>query len=534
MKFSRQQVLALSLLAFGFLALLSIPMRADFLLWLDGPASRSNSHDPKSPLYKPPITRSPTSGATFTISATPTISPSFTPSPTPSLTPLVYYDGEPAGASLAAGNRAVGNNQISGYSSATFAETGVGGAHGGAYFLSMSMAAVDNFIIEGPSNTSGASCDITAYNALSLWLRSPDACFPPMVVLHSPDGNLSAPVTFTAYTAAGAMLPNQWQQAVIPLAAFNGANINGGTYDLASSNHQIDAVALMAPVSSYVLDTNYGVDCFPADALASPTYWTYASVDMDDAVFVNTAPPAVRAYPAGFDPFVNGNGITAWDTPWQAWADTSSCMTPASAIIFPASDGNGGLLPPVDTPPALSGDTLVACYVGHVSGLLGAANGVAPCTASDLSLAYMIAGFQTDPTTGDTIPVNLASMLGFTPQGVSFYIAQGPNTSGVDVDFTLTKQAVQSTPDGPYADYFHRVTTSQLAGGNWVHVTVPFPASGVNGTDFINSFGQPSFAAANGDSVAWNTGDAIDIRIGPDPDSRGQAFDIYVDGITFY
>jgi len=536
MPFKRAQILALAILVAGMVSLFSIPIRADWLLWLDGPGVRSNSHDPKSPYFKSLTSRTPTSTPQASPTASPTISPtfsaspSFTFSPTPSITPLVYYDAEAAGASIAAGNREISQYWASGQGSGLYAETGAGGPHGGAYYLSLSMAAVDSTILEGVGNTSGA-CDVTSYNALSIWLRSPDACFPPLIMLHSPSQDMSAMVTFTAYTAAGAMLVNQWQQAIIPLSAFNGANINGVDYSLAAESNLIDALVLVAPFDSYVVDQSptdwsYGYPTFPPDAVSAGSY---GSVDMDDVVFVNTAPGGLRTFPAGFDPFTNGNGITAWNTQWQAWADTSSCMAPASSIAFPGTNGSGGLLAPVDSPPSITGDTLVACYAGHISGVLGAANGLTPCTATDLSLAYMIAGF--DPTGA---AVDLASQLGFTPQGVSFYIAQGPNTSGVDVDLTLVKQAVQSTPDGPYADYFHRVTAFQLTGSNWVHVTVSFPPSGVNGTDFVGSFGQPGFAAANGDSIAWGTSDLLGIRIGPDPDSRGLPFDIYIDDITFY
>jgi hypothetical protein len=532
MPFKRAHILAAAILAAGMLSLLSIPIRADWLLWLDGPGMRSNSHDPKSPYFKALISRTPTLTAQASPTHSPTFSasPSFTASPTPTITPLVYYDAEVAGASIAAGNREISQYWASGQGSGLYAETSAGGPHGGSYYLSLSMAAVDSTILEGIGNTSG-SCNVTSYNALSIWLRSPDACFPPLIMLHSPSQDMSAMVTFTAYTAAGAMLVDQWQQAIIPLSAFNGPNINGVDYNLAAEGNLIDALVLVAPFDSYVVDQNpadwsYGYPTFPPDAISAGAY---GSVDMDDVVFVNTAAGGLRAFPAGFEPFTNGNGITAWNTQWQAWCDTSSCMSPVSSIVFPGTDGSGNLLAPVDSPPSITGDTMVACYAGHISGVLGAANGLTPCSATDLSLAYMIAGF--DPSGA---AVDLASQLGFTPQGVSFYMAQGPNTSGVDVDLTLVKQAVQSTPDGPYADYFHRVTASQLAGGNWVHVTVPFPASGVDGTDCVNSFGQPSFAAANGDSVAWGSGDLLGIRIGPDPDARGLPFDIYIDDITFY
>ena len=410
MPFKKAQILAAIILVAGMVSLFSIPIRADWLLWLDGPGVRSNSHDPKSPYYKSPIFRTPTSTPQASSTASPTISPtfsaspSFTFSPTPSITPLVYYDAEVAGASIAAGNREISQYWASGQGSGLFSETGVGGPHGGAYYLSLSMAAVDSTILEGIGNTSGA-CDLSSYNALSIWLRSPDGCFPPFIMLHSPSGDMSAMVTFTAYTEAGAMLVNQWQQAIIPLSAFNGANINGDIYSLAAEGNQIDALVLVAPFTSYVYDQNptdwsYGYPTFPPDAVSDGAY---GSIDMDDVEFVSASTGPLTDHPAGFDPFVNGNGVTSWGAQWQAWCDTSSCMTPVSSIIFPGTNGSGGLLAPVDSPPSITGDTLVACYAGHISGVLGAANGLTPCTATDLSLAYMIAGLDPSGATVDLV-----------------------------------------------------------------------------------------------------------------------------------
>lgn len=520
-------------------------------LWLDSPGYRSNANDPKSPLYREPApippaptrtstisptftasppstptvtaTNSPTSTDTPSSTVTPTNSPSPSNSPTPTLSPAVYYDGDTGGATLDGLNRAAWTVTPGATYLMSAAETSNGGAHSGSFLARVNLRTLGYPILAGVGNTSGASVDVGAYNAISLWLRSTDGCFEPAVMIHSPGSVVlgsSVMVTATTYTD-GAFDAGVWRHVVIPLAAFDGKNAWGNAFSLSGNANRVDAV-MVSP--SFPRNYHYFAagpfwvfrDIFPAS-------YNQDTMDMDDVQFQAISSPVLKLHSTVFDAFISPDGMTQWDTSWSVAIDGLSCMPPNSAISYPAAG-----VAPVDNASAPTN----ACYAGHFAGTLGAASGAAPCLLTETAFAAMTANFQVGggPLSLTTLP-ELALTAGQI-KGISFYLKLGPTSAAIDYDMVIRKASVAALNDK--AHYLHRVPASMLSSAVWNQITVNFPAAGLMGTDIFGSFGQPPWAAGAGASVPWDTRDLLQIQVMPADTARGQKFDIFVGQIKFY
>jgi hypothetical protein len=548
----------------------SILLRADIAgFWLDAPGYRNNAHDPKSPLYRPPTavptvpsptptsTVSPTATLTFTASppytatttatatatATNSVSPSatgtVTPSPsltfTPTLSPYVYFDGDSPGAVLDGVNRvpwtvtpvAAGQPPSNTVLNAVQFS---GSPHSGVFEGRITMAALDFPVLCGVGNTTGASVDVSAYNALSLWMRSVDGCFEPMLMLHSPgtiNNGSSVFVTATAYTN-GAFSAGTWRHVVVPLAAFAGSNYWGNPYSVSSNANLVDAVMVLPSFPRsyfYVASGPWGAPLWVYRDIPPGNYNT-ETMDIDDVQF--QALPAscltLKQLSPVFDAFVSPDGITQWNTTWTTVADSAVCLTPTSSFSFPSPgaapvDGTSG---PLNT-----------CFSGHIAGTLGAADGVtAPCGPTDLSSMGMAVNLQVSGAPLSLTTVSELTLTAGVVRGLSFYLQNGPSAAAVDVDVVVRKANIAALND--LAQYRHRVPAAALAPGTWQYFKVDFPATGALGTDMVNSFGQPPWAAGAGASAPWGTADALQIEVMPADTARGQNFDILVGQISFY
>ncbi len=531
---TRGLLVARALLAFC-LALGAGKALASWLpLWLDGPPGRVNPNDPKSPYYRTPVplptpARTGTATPTPTVSPTPSATPTPTISPTFTITPYVYYDGDTPGRDLDNINRvsymvtpSTGPSTNSNYDNV--AETSGGDALGGNFFARATMQTLWVPIQAGIGNTPTASVDVSAYGSISLWLRSPDGNFEPQVMLVSPgsvSSSTSCAVTATAYTTdGGAFDAGTWKHVVIPLSAFDGVNFWGSPYSLAANGDRVSAVAFSpAWPECFHYDSTYLVWVFLVNG---PLQYMGSSLDIDDVTFQAAAGPvpAARVYPPTFDGFHSSDGVTAWETSWTVNSDSYTCVTPATAVDFPAPGGA-----PVDFASSPQSNDMV----GHLSGTAGAADGVAPCPASQFSFVNMSANFSPSGS-----PVSLASLPGLPSpvHGLSWTMKMGPNSDPIDYDVVLTKASVNAL--NPGASYYHLCSDAQLDGQGWVTYKVDFPASGFPSTDFLNGWGQPSWAAGSGDAVDWDTSDLVSVQVKPDDAARGRNFDVFVDHFQFY
>ena len=532
--------------------------------WLDSPRFRDNPHDPKSPYFRDPptavpptptfsvtptitpsstvsppwtATNTPTSSDTPTCSSTatdsptatgtPTASPTATVTPTATESPFVYYDGDSVGGSMDGVNRVpwtVTPVAPGGTTILDSSETSTGGPHTGLFQDRVTIRTLGFPILGGVGNTTGASAYVGNYSALSLWMRSEDGCFEPMVMLHSP-GSLntgtSVMVTATAYTD-GAFDSGTWRHVTIPLAAFDGINAWGNPYSLGGNASLVDAV-LVGP--SFPRSFHY----YPAGPFwvfrdIPPTSYNQETMDLDDVQFQALPPLAIKSLSPIFDAFVGPDGITQWGTTWLTFSDAYGCIAPSSSFSFPTPGS-----PPVDS---LSGP-LNSCFTGHISGTLGAADGTtAPCAATDLSSLGMAVDLQLGGAALSLTTVPELTLTAGAIKGFSVYVKAGPSAAAVDVDIVLRKASVAAVND--LAHYRHRVSASLLADGLWHWIHVDFPATGAPGVDMAGSWGQPAWAAGAGATVNFDTTDALQLAVMPADTARGQNFDILVGQMAFY
>ena len=521
--------------------------------WLDSPGYRSNSHDPKSPLYRSPtpvpptpvpptwtFTASPPSTATdsptISATATPTQSPSATPTVTPTATisPLVYFDGDTAGARLDNVNKVTFVVTPAGASPGSFDQSVVQssaapGPHSGLAYGEITVATLNYPFMSGIGNTPTACVDTSPYQVLSMWMQSPDGCMEPMVMLTSPGAipsSSSAMVTASAYTTDGGTFDaGVWKHVVIPLAAFNGNNEWGNSYSLAANANLVNSVSITPayPRSYYYFA---GGPFWVYRAVAGNNY-NSDSILLDDVQFQALNAPPLKTFPPVFDAFISPDGVSAWNTQWSNSCDSLACVTPTSSFSFPAAGSA-----PVD----FAGTPLSECYAGHISGTFGGAVGTAPCNPTDFSYINMSAPFQASGAAISLTTVPGVPLTAGQIHGISVYLQEGPTSDFVSYDIVIRKASIAALNDG--AQYYHSVPgalpSDILSDYNWHQVSVAFPAVGSLGTDPVNSFGQPAWAAGAGDGVPWDTTDTLSIVIEPDPAFAGMDIDILVGQIKFY
>ncbi len=556
---------------------LATASRADFLLWLDAPAKRTNPNDPQvktltpgggagntstssatpsqttmgSPSVTPsatqtatfpnsptntPFAGSPTNTALPSATATPSnsSSPSATPTATNSPTPsYLLYDGETAGA-LAADLSIAGIPPAGG--TATFVEqAGTGGC--GANFLHFEGTAPAAAYFVGGQALWTAPKDVSTRTLLKFRFRlggqSGGAGKPAVRILVQLIGSAAAPndssksVTVTAYLDTfTALAPNVWYGATVPLTEFMGGDNGGGGSMSAGDLSTLKGVQFKPESRSYETDGSITSATFDVDCIDFAT----GSATVRSVGYVFSDGEAVN----GANDWGSGYWYTFSDQDLPDWAagtcapDTATSRTfPPSAAVVPVEDPVNSALPSSSSIGGSGG--LAMHFRGHKGGI---------CTGQ-----YSYAGMGVAVNATSTLKITLndaASQM----TGLKIKYMVGAGNSAAQNYLVMFVSDIASPCGG--CEWQHRVytTASGIAGSDnmaatntWKEFTIPFPTVGALGSAGNNcwtwegadiGWGQPCWA---GGFSAWS--DTV-VSMSIAPEVRNEDFDIWVDDITFY
>jgi hypothetical protein len=268
-----------------------------------------------------------------------------------------------------------------------------------------------------------------------------------------------------------------WYNAIVPLSAFLGPNLEGGTF----------TNTMLTTIAGATFQPYFGM----YDANGNYT----GSIDIDNVQFGGTSETAVTRTGL-FSSFENGDASSCWGTYWSANIDAITCTSPYTSLVYPT--GTGKILD-------VGGNTMgTACHAGHIAGYLtlangdygpgGATDGSGVCKTANNDYGYLNTTCNLDANSTATLaishPLNNNSYVQSLPvtgaKGMRFWLKRGPTGDAsyvikVFIDFTDSTGSMNAsaTVANNGNEYYVLINSADIPTTNFAKFEIPFPNAGV-------------------------------------------------------